>query len=248
MAAVFDGKTKIGRAVADPGTDDMLPVPGSLVLGAITTPVALSGTVGAECKLVHGDRWQQIDGNQTEFVVANLMTTISGNQIHQVTSNQTILVAGNVARDVTGNQMTTITGPEIKTNVGPYNHSYVAPRVVAHAGEENKEETGSFMWCIETLEKLHIAKFEATAMTTEVVGAKFESVAGLKCEVVNAEVSVETTENGIYVAKVEAGANKNLFSALVNKVNGTEARMQALDADIGPAAETPPESIPGVVH
>jgi uncharacterized protein YcfJ len=132
MAAVFDGKTKVGRAVADPGTDDTLPVPGSLTLAAITTPAALSGTVGAECKLVNGDRWQQISGNQTEFVSGNLMTTISGNQTHTTSGNQTVTVSGNHSETIIGNTLQTMIGAQIVSNMDVRNETRAVTHLHTH--------------------------------------------------------------------------------------------------------------------
>jgi hypothetical protein len=65
MGAVFGGSTKISRAVADPGTDKTLPSSGSLSWGGITGASAVAGTTGADCKLVNGDRWQQVNGNHS---------------------------------------------------------------------------------------------------------------------------------------------------------------------------------------
>src|SRR5271169_1349502 len=117
MGAVFDGKTKVGRAVADPGTDDMLPNPGSMALGAIATPVSLSGTVGAHCMLVHGDRWQQITGNFTESVGSDVLSTVTGSQTHTVSGNQTATVSGNHTETIMGNTLQTMIGPQIVSNM-----------------------------------------------------------------------------------------------------------------------------------
>ena len=54
---------------------------GSLAGGAaIATPTALAGTNGVDCKLIHGDRWQEINGNETDDITGNLMTTIDGDE------------------------------------------------------------------------------------------------------------------------------------------------------------------------
>jgi hypothetical protein len=132
MAAVFDGKTKVGRAVADPGTDDTLPNPGSMAYGAIATPVSLSGTIGAHSMLVHGDRWQQIDGNFTESVGSDLRTTISGNQTHTTQGNQTVTVSGDHNETVMGNTMQTMIGPQIVSNMDVRNETRAVTHVHTH--------------------------------------------------------------------------------------------------------------------
>ena len=74
---VFDNSTKIGVRVQDPGTDRSLTPSGALSYPSINTPGALAGTTGIDCKLVHGDRWQQILGNMTENYAGNVNTNIA---------------------------------------------------------------------------------------------------------------------------------------------------------------------------
>jgi len=76
---VFDNTVKIGRRVGDPLTDKKLDDPGSLSWGSITSVSGLAQTTGVDCKLVHGDRWQEIDGNMTEHYTNNVKTTIDQN-------------------------------------------------------------------------------------------------------------------------------------------------------------------------
>jgi len=151
MAAVFDGKTKTGRAVSDPGTDDMLPNPASLVFGAINTPVGLSGTVGAEGKLVHGDRWEQLDGSLMEITNTNVTTTIMGNETRQITGNQTLTTIGNVTGTVVSNMNQTVVGSSIHTNVGAAAHTYISNHVQTHCSPQNVNEPGTFLHFIQDL-------------------------------------------------------------------------------------------------
>jgi hypothetical protein len=81
---VFDGKVKIPLRVADPLTDKNLGNSGLLPWANITSLTGLSGTTGTDCKLVHGDRWQEIQGNMTEHYTANVNTTIDINWTIQV--------------------------------------------------------------------------------------------------------------------------------------------------------------------
>jgi len=89
---VFDNSVKIGRRVKDPSTDRTLPGPGSLSFGGITTVGALAGTTGVDCKLVHGDRWQEIKGNMTEHYTLNVNTTIDQNWTIQVNQTMSLTV------------------------------------------------------------------------------------------------------------------------------------------------------------
>lgn len=46
---------------------------------SITSDSWLPGTTGVDCKLVHGDRWQEIEGNMTQHVAQNKTSTYDGN-------------------------------------------------------------------------------------------------------------------------------------------------------------------------
>lgn len=168
MAAVFDGKTKVGRAVADPGIDDMLPNPGSLVFGAITTPAAVAGTIGAHSMLIHGDRWQQIDGNFTELLTGNLVSTVTGNQTHSVTGGQTITVGQDHTETIMGNTLQTMIGPQIVSNMDVRNETRAITHLHTHGdnffqyGPDNQ-----FHYC-ETNMGAWIFLFEAEAEHSEV--------------------------------------------------------------------------------
>jgi hypothetical protein len=76
---VFDNQTKVPRRVPDPLTDKKLGNSGSLPWGSFTSITGLAGTTGVDCKLVHGDRWQEIKGNMTEDYTGNVNTNITLN-------------------------------------------------------------------------------------------------------------------------------------------------------------------------
>ncbi|HUA83758.1 MAG TPA: hypothetical protein VMB85_07855 [Bryobacteraceae bacterium] len=94
---VFNNSVKIGVRVEDPGTDKKLPPSGALSYPSITAPSALAGTTGIDCKLVHGDRWQQILGNMTENYTDNVNTTVGQNWTIQVNGimNLTVMLGYN---------------------------------------------------------------------------------------------------------------------------------------------------------
>ena len=82
--SVFDGSTKTPLRVSDPLTDKNLSAPGSLSFGGMTSTSGLASCTGIDAKLVHGDRWQQIDNNMTEIIGINEKTTIGNNETHTV--------------------------------------------------------------------------------------------------------------------------------------------------------------------
>jgi len=81
---VFDDSIKTPLRVTDPGTDKAMPDAGSLSYGSMTGSTALAGTTGIDCKLVHGDRWQEIQGSMTEHWTGYVNTTIDQNWTIQV--------------------------------------------------------------------------------------------------------------------------------------------------------------------
>jgi hypothetical protein len=233
MAAVFDGKTKIGRAVADPNTDHMLPNPHSLALGAINTPVALSGMVGADCKLVHGDRWEQLDGSLMEITNVNVTTTAMGNEIREIMGNQTLTTNGNVTETIMGNMNHTVIGPELHTNVGTQNHTRLAPRIEAYAGDDNVEEPGVHCHQIETWLHNHNLAGEAVVMT---VGMAINSVdAALN--------SVDVKGNDISVVSImsiEPKVSEVNLKPLHTFLEGADAGAKAGAVTAGPGVGEPP--------
>ena len=245
MGAVFDGKTKVGRTVADPTTDHMLPNPGSLMLGAIDTSVALAGTIGVEGKLVHGDRWEQVDGSLTETTNVNVTTTITGNETRQVMGNEMVQVAGNVSREIAGNLMNSIIGSEIRSNVGVQNYTYVAPTTRMHAGERGTQEEGSFFESVHMEYQWHLFAGEINLLKTE------QTITGLayvlfKTELVSIETKVGQFSNGALGFHFETEGASNIIGAMKNKLNGMSNTMQMIDSEMGFRMKVPPESIPGV--
>src|SRR5579884_4003610 len=141
----FDGKTKVGRRVADPKTDKVRSAPGALIFAAMTTPAGLAGCTGIDDKLIHGDRWQQIDGNFTEQVNANEMTTILGNQTRTVIGNRNLTTVGNVNSTTVSNLNQTVVGSTIRTYVGAAAYNYVSNHVATHASPQNRFEPGVYL-------------------------------------------------------------------------------------------------------
>lgn len=148
MAAVFDGQTKVGRAVADPNTDQTLPNPGSMIFPAVATPAGIAGTVGADCKLVHGDCWKHVSGSIMEMIDTNVTTMIMGNEIRQVTGTQTLTSIGNVTRTSISNVVETVVGSAIRTNIGAVAHNFISNHVATHCSPQNKFEPGVFMHAV----------------------------------------------------------------------------------------------------
>jgi type VI secretion system secreted protein VgrG len=107
MAAVFDTTNKTPRRVKDPATDDTLPSLGSLGWGGIASDSALSGATGADCILVSGDRWQQMNGKLTENYSGDKKIDVQGKHTETIMGNRNITVtSGNIERSVSAGKVT----------------------------------------------------------------------------------------------------------------------------------------------
>lgn len=228
MAAVFDGKTKIGRAVAETGTDDILPPPGSLMFGAITTPAALAGTIGTEAKLVHGAVWREVMDLETENLHADVLTMILGNETHTVAKNQTLSVTQTVNETITQNYNFTVIGAQNNVRVGPQNSTFAAP-------DGEQKDADAFESKLTNME--HIALFEFAANT------------GLKTEISNISLGLGNTSFEVGVLKGEALIFKSASEAIEEKMQGLANRLAGVQAKAGGAmakAQPDANAAPGV--
>lgn len=103
----FDGKTIHARRVKDPITDDTLPPMGSLNWSSIASSTALSGTTGADCSKVKGDRQLTADGKLTEKYTGDKLIEVQGNHKESTRGNRSITVeTGNLERKVSAGKVT----------------------------------------------------------------------------------------------------------------------------------------------
>ena len=90
----FGGEPKTVNGAFSPATDNKTPAFGSLPAGSMTSLTGLAGTTGTDAKLIHGDRWQQIDGNLTENIKDDLKTHVLADEIWTVDGDYTMKVVG----------------------------------------------------------------------------------------------------------------------------------------------------------
>jgi len=62
--------------------------------GGMNNSGGLSGTTGVDAKLIHGDRWQQIDGKQTETINEDLITHIKATETWTVDEDLNLTIKG----------------------------------------------------------------------------------------------------------------------------------------------------------
>ena len=224
--SVFDGKTKIGRAVKEPGTDNTLPGGASLIYGAIAGPTALAGCTGIDAQLIHGDKWSENLGSHTEHVLQNVTLNVDGNQTIQVGANQTETICGSSSE--------TLIGPHMVTNLSVFNETRIGPHVTTHGELEMlNDEDG----------KIHFGFRQYTfyVMTHEIEGVHFEF----------APMHFEIKVNHFYLSGMDASAVITQYatqpinveeSATTTSVNALASKIEALEASVGVGAHAKPRA------
>ena len=81
---IFAGSSKTMNGSFNPLSDNKTPELGALSLGAMTSPGALAATTGIDVSLIHGDEWNQIEGNLTENVLKNHQFVVKLNEPTQL--------------------------------------------------------------------------------------------------------------------------------------------------------------------
>lgn len=94
MPQPFTGQKKTPNKNFDTSKDNVCPTLRSMDMKNMATTTALQGQIGSDCKLVHGDRWQQIDGCQTERINQILITDIMLDEIWTVHNDLFYIVGG----------------------------------------------------------------------------------------------------------------------------------------------------------
>lgn len=213
--AVFAGSTNVSRAVADPGTDNALPSSGALSFQQITGSSGVAGATGADVKLVHGDRWQQLNGSLTECCTGNVMTTIMQDEAHEVSQNHEFTVGQN--------STTTVVGTHTGTHVGPQNLTFVSPQTESREGSHQTDESESKFENKPThMENIYVMEF------TSNTGIKSEVNSGMKIEVDNLFL-------GLTLLKSEVVIAENLKQALSMNMQGLRNRIMGVKAEAGGA-------------
>ena len=92
--AVFSSNVLTATGANALAQDSASPDFGALSAKAMTSSTAVSGTTGVDSKLIHGDRWQEIEGNQTENIKNDLNTHIKENETWVVDEKLDLTVKG----------------------------------------------------------------------------------------------------------------------------------------------------------
>jgi len=116
--SAFGGSPLTPNQPFDPSNDHTTPNLRGLNPKAMNSPGGLSGTTGADCKLIHGDRWQEIKGKLTENIQSDLATHILGKEAWTIDHNLDFTVKGKEKWIVDHNLDFTVNGETTESFVG----------------------------------------------------------------------------------------------------------------------------------
>ncbi len=226
---VFDKSTKVGRKVNDPGTDKSLPGGKALSYGAMTSATAVAGTTGLDCKLVHGDRWQQIDGSFTEQTNSNVKTTILADETRNVIGNRTLSTLGSVTGTVASNYTKTVVGSTVRTYVGAAAYTYTSNHVATHASPQCRFEPGVYMhaimqrlWAGNSLNNIGVFYFQFFVSYNSITPTYINLIPILNFSYITINVHFEILDNGNRALEAKLRAMKGDIEAMRGYVEAME--------------------------
>src|SRR5882724_6261925 len=177
---VFNNEIKHDRKVKDPMSDSELPPSGSLDWANIASEDAfkgvhgkVAGATGGDCKLIHGDLWEDIDGEEK--------TVITKSETHHVIESRETTIGEDETFTVTGDFNQTVTGEHMTLNVGEKTEVFMNSNMKEKVNETLETHWNNEMvlkqWILEVavgkleligmLAAVHIAKAEAVGVLTE---------------------------------------------------------------------------------
>lgn len=207
------------------GADSFPLVLGSLAGGAaIATPTALAGTIGVDCKLIHGDRWQEIVGNETDDITGNLKTTIEGDEKRLLMGDLDTTVMGKTKDDRFGMYL----GEYFSASTFNYFHT----RTENHTAQEQEHQPTSHAEVINEEKKEKKESFEATAHKEELTGFSIGGT-GVKIEGVITAAEVFGAKAGMGGIEATGLGWRHKSEALESKLDALAAKITGADVEAG---------------
>jgi hypothetical protein len=216
---VFGGKSNTITDYEDMELDNLLPPSGALNwkvdgIAAITEQFGrIAGATGVDAKVVHGNLWEAIDGNQgtvikgteTRHTMENLRTYINNNETHEVTSgNLTTTIGQDWESTVGGDATETVNGEHFSLNVGAKTEVKMNARMVQQANET-----------METHWTPHM-QFKSYVIDIESIGC----------------LEVAPSVNEAFINKLEVGGFQEEFIAVVVGASAFDQAEHALECKI----------------
>ena len=167
MPQPFTGQKKTPNKNFDTSKDNVCPTLRSMDMKNMGMTTALQGQIGSDCKLVHGDRWQQIDGCQTERINQILTTDIMLDEIWTVHNDLFFMVGNHTFDDRFG--------AHFHTNWEVRFDHFVQTRTETHDQREVIHQPTENVSVINKLLERQAYKGSAIAVSIALYGTKFEA-------------------------------------------------------------------------
>jgi len=163
----FNGQKKTPNQNFDTSKDNVCPPLRFLNMKNMKDPSALQGQLGSDCKLVLGDRWQQINGNQTEKINKTLIHDVMVDEIWTVHKDLFFMVCGLTFDDRFG--------AHYQTNWDVRFDHFVHTRTETHDQREViHQPTENVNW-FQKIVEFAAEKHATTVLYIAVNGTKFEA-------------------------------------------------------------------------
>jgi hypothetical protein len=220
----FGGSPLTPNQAFDPSKDHTTPNLRGLNPNGMSSAGALSGTTGIDCKLIHGDRWQEIQGKLTENIKNDLTTHILEKQKWTVDEDLNFTVTGETTENFVG---------EAKQ----YFHSgsrfeYFGEHTDLHHDHDHQINPTHTFDILDTEGEYKNVEIAVTASAFEAIGTSVEATVA-KAEAWGAGAEA-------WGAQVGAGAFHNEAVALDvgeheadHKMDLVKGRLDALEAEAG---------------
>jgi hypothetical protein len=219
--SVFDGKPKVERKVKDPGTDPSLPLGGALSYDAVKSSTGLAGCDGADAQLIHGDRWSEILGKNTQHIANDSKITMDANHSIQVGEHQ--------KETICGTSTETIIGPHIITNMNVYNETRLGAHTQVHGELELfDDEDGRIHYGIRQY-TLYDFTFEVEAVHTEYADFHLEAK-GTHAYASGIEAQATLFQFETKPLNVEEGVTQANIKALKGDIAGLQGKLGTLES------------------
>lgn len=193
---------------------------------------AMSGTTGVDCKLIHGDRWQQIDGNLTENITKNLKTDIK--------EDETWEVHGDLIFKVDGKTKDTRVEDVKEYYLAESKFEYTLEHTDLHHEKDhqiNPTQTFDILNIEGEYKNVDLAikasAIEAKGFSAEVIGVKTEAW-GVGAEAFGAQVGAGVFENTVMALHAEEDELETRLKGMENEIKGLQSQVAAAKVLIMP--------------
>ncbi len=233
---VFNNEIKLDRKTKDPQTDNALPPSGSLDWSKIGEKDAfkgvdgkVAGATGVDCKLIHGDFWEDVAGEKKVVVTKDETRHVMENRETTIGEDETFTIIGDFNETVTGEHMTLNVGEKTEVHMNANMKEKVNETLETHWNTEIVLK----QWIVEVavgkaeaigmLGAVHLVKVEGVGLLMEGLGVKL-GVSGFDNEIHGLESEIKAMESHIgaldtKVKAIRTGPVINLYAGLVVAAN-----------------------------